>query len=120
MHLNKREKLFQTLQSHLRSRIFYLMRLTRSRKGCAASRTYYTVFRLRVCGVKIAPAFNLNVLQKKKVDQKAIAQMYYDMYAIAASLAVEDIKIKAQQMVDELTEDLKYHPENYENNCNNN
>jgi hypothetical protein len=41
------------------------------------------------------------------------------MYAIAASLAVEDIKIKAQQMVDEL-KDRKYQPENYENNCNNN
>ena len=42
------------------------------------------------------------------------------MYAIAASLAFEDIKIKAQQMVDELIEDLKYYPENYENNSNDN
>ena len=45
--------------------------------------------------------------------------MYYDMYATADSLAVEDIKIKAQQMVDELMEELKYHPKNYENNSNN-
>ena len=42
------------------------------------------------------------------------------MYAIAASLAVDYIKIKAQQMVDELTDDRKYYPENYENNSNNN
>ena len=35
-------------------------------------------------------------------------------------MAVEDIKIKAQQMVDELTDDRKYQPENYEYNCNDN
>ena len=58
-----------------------------------------------ISGVKIAPAFNLNVLQKKKVDQRAIAQMYYDMYAIADSLAVEDIKIRARQIVHERMED---------------
>ena len=56
-------------------------------------------------GVKIAPAFSLKVLQQKKGDQKAIAQMYYDMYAIADSLAVEDIKIQAQQMLHEKMED---------------
>ena len=61
---------------------------------------------IEISGVKIAPAFNLTVLQKKQADQKAIAQMYYDMYAIADALAVEDIKTKAQQMLHEKMEDI--------------
>jgi len=59
-----------------------------------------------ISGVKITPAFNLNVLQKKKISQKNIAEIYYDIYAIADSLAVEDIKIKARQMVHEKIEDV--------------
>ena len=61
---------------------------------------------MEINGVKIAPAFNLTVLQKKQADQKAIAQMYYDMYATADALAVEDIKIKAQQVLHKKMEDV--------------
>jgi len=57
-----------------------------------------------ISGVKIAPT--INVPRKKNGDQKAIAQIYYDMYAMADSLAVEDIKIQARQMVHEKMEDI--------------
>lgn len=60
---------------------------------------------ISVGGVKIAPAFNVTIPRTKKGSQKAIAEMYYDMYAIADSLAVEDITIKSRQMFTEHIED---------------
>jgi hypothetical protein len=51
--------------------------------------------------VKIAPAFNVTVPRAKKDSQKTIAETYYDMYAVADSLAVEDVKIQSRQMVQE-------------------
>jgi len=52
-------------------------------------------------GVQIAPAFNVTIPRTKKGSQKAIAEMYYDMYAVADSLAAEDIRIKVRQMITE-------------------
>jgi hypothetical protein len=48
---------------------------------------------------------NIPIPRAKKGSQKTIAETYYDMYAIAESLAVEDIKVKAGQMSSEYLED---------------
>jgi hypothetical protein len=64
-----------------------------------------------ISGVKIAPAFHVTIPQAKKGSQKTIAETYYDMYAIADSLAVEDLKIQAMQMSSEYLED-KFKGEN--------